>query len=253
MRTVLQGTSDRLYQLQRADLPDDFDLRQSYWRYVDFSGYDLSGYDMRDMDILDSDGSGSTIPNTDWTISRRTDWAGATLTDVSSYNHDLMVEVVRQANVTGRVLEMAKAIDAAISRGYENSWQNNILHVITSLGLTIKQAIPLAKEVFQGHPRLLSRFDYHASIGLISADRPGAGIGIDTEFLVKLRENEKSRFDFFLTGTDRYIAAQAITKSYSDVEVVTHLGQLDPWPYPIVVSTSRVRPVFGWWSTAWPS
>src|SRR3990167_10259108 len=96
MRTVYQGTPQQPYRLLASDLPADRDLRQSAWRYVDFSGFDLSTYDMRDMDIWDCVGRNVVLPDggrTDYIQSRRTDWTGASIPpDVSSYIHDLVVE-----------------------------------------------------------------------------------------------------------------------------------------------------------------
>jgi len=125
MRTVLQGTPTRYRRLRAGDLPADRDLRQSYWRYVDFASYDLSPYDLTDTDILDCKGAGSILPDgdrTDWLISRRTDWTGAVIpADVSSYNHDFVNEVTKQRipSLTGTSLSIAQGAVAQFARdGY---------------------------------------------------------------------------------------------------------------------------------------
>ena len=252
---VIQGTADKLYRLQRADL--DFDLRQSYWRYVDFSGFDLSGYDMRDMDILDSYGAGCILPNTDWMISRRTDWTNATITDLSSYNRDLVIEAVRQnlPSLSSQASLMAEVIIARKTSGYGVSWQDT-LHSIMEAGLTKAELKTEGEKVFAGWPSLLARLRYHLSTDLITSVKAGDGMSVSTPAIIKLPHGDVlERLDFFLTGTDRYIAARAIEKSYLQrgIEVVAYVGQLDPWPYVIVASTVRVKPTFGWWRTSWRS
>jgi hypothetical protein len=262
MRTVIEGRPNRYHRLRARDLPNDFDLRQSYWKYVDFSGFDLSAYDMRDMDILDCDGSGSTLPGnlTDWMMSRRTDWTGAIIpADVSSYNHDLMVEVTRQAkpSLSGDPLAMAEAIDESISRGYGNSWQNNIHYVITKLGVTVPVGLPWAVEVFQGYPRLLSRLDFHTSRNIVRPEGPGDNIGSDFEFLVKhASTNERRSFQWALTDDDRYLTAQRIQNTVwpgKTGNYIAYVGQIDPWPWLTIVEEHRVVPDFGWWAASWPA
>src|SRR3989304_4365040 len=101
MRTVLIGAPLALYRLLPSDLPADLALKHSFWRWVDFSGFDLSAYDMRDMDVIGCNGAGVTLPEgkTACLMSRRTDWTGAVLpSDISSYNHDFVVEKYRQAS-----------------------------------------------------------------------------------------------------------------------------------------------------------
>ncbi|KKM00677.1 hypothetical protein LCGC14_1802040 [marine sediment metagenome] len=250
---VIQGTADKLYRLQRSDL--DFDLRQSYWRYVDFSGFSLEAYDMRDMDILDSYGAGCILPNTDWMISRRTDWTNATITDLSSYNRDLVIEAVRQnlPSLSSQALLMAKVIIARKTSDYGVSWQDT-LHSIIEAGLTKAELKTEGQKVFAGWPSLLARLRYHLKNDLIRPAKPEAERTISTPVRVKLKENTWERFDFFLTGTDRYLAARAIEKSYLQrgIEVVAHVGQLDPWPWVQVSIKSRVVDEF-WWKSGWPA
>lgn len=265
MRTVIKGTATKLHKLQASDLPLDFDLRQSYWRYVDFSGWDLSGYLAEDMDILDSDGSDCTLPESiDWLTSRRTKWAGAKIpSNLSSYNHDLMIEVAKQANVTGPSQDMANAIIESIGRGYGNSWQNNVHYVMEKLGKPDPtdigpEGMVAAADVFKGYPDLIRRLHYHNADGKVRLEGPGDDITISTPVLVKgPKDRFYVRLDTFLISSDhdRYTLARAIEKAIEQQygwEAVCHVDQWEPWHHIQIVAKSRVVNKFGWWKIGWP-
>jgi len=263
MRTVLQGTPTRYRRLRAGDLPADRDLRQSYWRYVDFASYDLSPYDLTDTDILDCKGAGSILPDgdrTDWLISRRTDWTGAVIpADVSSYNHDFVNEVTKQRipSLTGTSLSIAQGAVAQFARdGYWISWRNLYHEAMTRLGITAREAYTATRDVFAGRPRMLARLMEQMTSRITSLS-PGDGITTATPVKVKLADGtEPTRFDLFLTNaTDRYLVARAIEQAYltnRGVEVVAHVGQLEPWPAVQVVARTRAIGET-WFAGSWPA
>jgi len=249
LRIVGIGTKSNLWKptAKQLALPD---WDQSYLEWADLSGFKVP--QMRDADLRNYKATGTVFGNTDWTIMRDPiDLTGA-IFNPSSYNHDLVVEAVRQnlSSLSGKALLMAQVIIVRVSSDYGSSWQDT-LNAVVEAGLS-KDDLQEGAKVFAGRPSLLSRLEYHLSADLITSVKLGDGISVETPIRVKLPHGDVSeRFDFFLTGTDRYIAARAIEQAYG--EVVAHVGQLDPWPYVIVASPVRVVADFGWWRTSWPS
>lgn len=162
-RIVVTGQPGRLRKLRMRDLPADLNLSKSYLRWVDLDGRNLSAYKMEDMDIIDCDGSGVTLPPGDqmqYLMSRRTDWTGAIIpADVSSYNHDLVVEVVRQAmpGLSGLDLQVAQVIESYIGGSYNTSWNDGYWQVMDQLGLSQGDALLHGLPMFAGYSSLGNR------------------------------------------------------------------------------------------------
>ncbi|KPJ64887.1 hypothetical protein AMK68_00190 [candidate division KD3-62 bacterium DG_56] len=259
MRTVLQGTPKKLYRLRERDLPDDYDLTNSFWHWVDFSGFDLSAYIMEDMDVYDSDGSGCALPEngTKWLMSRRTDWTGARLpSDVSSYNHDLVVEVMRQARpfLSGLPRQVAEIVIANVSASYHNSWRDSIYLVRMKLGITAQQALDNGLPMFEGYPRLESRLRAMIVDGKGGHPDP-PDLSQDMTRVVGTwgdrREENFSGIAFL--GRDRWALArmmeQTLTQKYGPIiEGHAYVAQIEP--YPRVFFHQSNNP--DWWKKMWP-
>jgi hypothetical protein len=249
--------------LERRDIPPGGDVRQSYWRYVDFSSFDLSLLDMRDMDILDCDGRNAILPADgamlDWTISRRTNWRGAVLSpNQSSFINDLAVEVILQ-NRSNSPPENLPGVDAAVAHlraSYAHSWQD-ALQAALDAGFTYRPASP----VVASQARYVERMAAHFRHGRVTPVPPGEGVTRSTPVrpILARPENEgrTERLDFALSGTDRYESAQMIEiimENRTGEPVWAHVGQLDPWPHVEIVARSLLPvPEFGWWGNTWPS
>lgn len=176
MRTVLADKK-----LEEKDLPKDKDLRGSYWRNVDGTGWDLREYDMRDMDIWGEPGKlapmrAVKLPgNVDLMVSRYVDWTDAVIPKmVSSLNHDLVAEVLRQhtAPLGSKEREIINWTLAHISESYHNSWDTAAYHVVEELGWTREEdKACFIKYAFGEYPRLINRLHSHLA-GELHKDPP---------------------------------------------------------------------------------
>lgn len=253
MRTVITGKPGALYPLQASDLPPDFDLRQSFWQYADFSGFDLSAYDMRDMDVRHCRATGVILPaKLDWLVSRRTDWTGAVLpAEMPSYNHDLMREFLRQRStaVRGRARTIATMVATRIAGAdYLHSWVDTVQAVITGTGLTPAQVKAAAKALFAPQPRLVSRLSRTIDSGIYRpvVTYPGWGRvpvdGVEMDFLQ----------DAALTA-DRYLLSQGLRWRLWDMyrrDYLVHVDQIDPYPILSIIRAASLddgSKRFGWW------
>lgn len=253
-----------LRNLRLNQLPADLDLRQSYWRRVNFSNFNLSAYDMRDMDIIECVGDGCILPDrvrTDWLISRDTSWTGAVIPkDVSSYIHDLVGELIRQ-NIGRLASKPAWALAAEQVRqnlrGYSSSWQDSLKVVRDADASAGAQDTPL----FNDYPRIKARRTSHVQRDLITAGPPGADFKLDS-VLIGLPSQSGTRLDLSgvlttVRGSDRFAAARQVEAHTQGLGVATycHVDQLDPWPHIQVMSQNLfvVPPAFGWWEARWPA
>ncbi len=163
-RIVKRGRPNALYRLTVTDLPADFDLRQSHFRYVDASGLDLSAYDCRHTDWIHCVCDNIILPDnrmTDNLYSRNSTWTGAQIpADISSLNHDVVQEVIRQA-IPGlrrtRARQMMTFCFNWMNFQYSHSWSNAIWTLINLEGYTLREVSRFAGEAFQGYLQLLDR------------------------------------------------------------------------------------------------
>lgn len=196
-RIVLTGSPGALYQLQAGDLPADFDLRYSFWRYVDFRNFNLSAYNMNYMDIYDSLGGGVTLPtNIRLLESHRTDWTGAVIPGASLDNmmQDLISEEMRQrsATLTGRAKAAITAsrnhLDYRIAgdSAYFRSW-STMPKAWADAGIATQLHINAAGTFFAGYPKLKRTFDqsaawYTQQIPVASMPRPPSTVAERAEY-----------------------------------------------------------------------
>jgi hypothetical protein len=165
MRTVIDRGPTKL---TAKDLPQDFNLANSYWNQVDYSGWDLSPYIMTDMDMIDCPGQGATFPGegtaliqmrvTDPAIDKLTLLDGAWIPpDASSYNHHFVVEGMRQAaNPTDPINIFVREYVAA---DYSHSWSDALYEAIQIFGQ--KEVYDALLISFDGFPKWLSRLEFH--------------------------------------------------------------------------------------------
>lgn len=168
-RITRQGTANQLYPFTAADIPVDNDLSHSFFRYVDFSRRtggnpaqrfdgDLSAVNLFDCDFIDCKAQNVTLGTgkTRYLMSRRTDWQGATLpADVSSYSHDLMAEVYRQAsNAAHPIITETRRL---VLDHYANSWSNMVWELINTSGFTPQDVYDQGMIAFTGYPHLQTR------------------------------------------------------------------------------------------------
>lgn len=241
-RIILQGSPSNLYRLQRSDLPRDNDLSHSFWRYVDFSGFDLSAYDLTDMDVLDCDGSGSTLGagKTGYMMSRNTSWDGATLPpDLSSYQHDLMAEVYRSApNSSHPVIRMAHTL---VTASYRNSWSNMIYELVNSFRAT--ETRKQGDIAFAGYTNLMRRFAYHMD-GELWDDAPITAERTKLSFEGVDRDVKQQRF-----GKDRWALARMLEQALGHP---VYVAMIDP-DFAVVTPIDRrhVEENPDWYKKAW--
>ena len=280
MRTILVGTASKPYILTPADLPADHDLSNSYWRYVDFSptrrwSGDLSAYNMIDTDIIDCRAQNVILPDfaagdlqaTDYMQSRRTDWTGAKVPAmVSSYNHDLVVETVRQAipALSGKPLAVAQVIAAYIGGGHDRSWRDGYWQVMNRLGMDADTALTNGLPMFKGYPKLESRLKHHHNSRLISPVPPGfRSKADDFEFSVDgvnaVRENIAVAL---VNKFDRYALRQTLrtairTKYAGWTTLAQHydiwFAQLDPYPIFFWRDANMSPDLGDDWHAGWPT
>ena len=252
MRIVLQGTPGNLYVPTAADLPADRDLRQSFFRYVNISGRNLSLYNLQDVDILDSVATNVRLPGsqrTDYLMSRRVNWSGAIIpSDISSYNHDLVVESYRQLSAFHPVLSR---VIARVSSSYINSWRDSIFDVMQSLNITKEQARDqYIAVVGNSRPRLTKRLRDHVRNGDIKDTPPNTVRPINA---YPTSDGQTLDLSAIPLGLDRYAAARLLESQFS--EYWFYVGQLDP--HPIIITLRRNRldgtPPWDWFKNAWPS
>jgi hypothetical protein len=161
MRIVRTGTKDKLYRLTEADLPADGSLKGSYFKWVDLSDLDLSGYDMQFVSTADCVAHNVTLGEIEYLYSRRTTWADSEIPPlVSSLNHDMVLEVMRQHTAKPNTPEF-EAIEWVISHvgaSYYNSWTTAIWHLVNVMGLTREQVWEyFSTHAFAGYQRCLNR------------------------------------------------------------------------------------------------
>ncbi|OGR89983.1 MAG: hypothetical protein A2V88_12315 [Elusimicrobia bacterium RBG_16_66_12] len=274
-RIVLTGTATKLRRLRAADLPADRDLRNSYLRYVDLSGFDLSIYDMRDTDIIDCVGRGVILPDfaagdlqaTDYMQSRRTDWTGAKIPAiVSSYNHDLVVEVLRQAipSLSGVPLQAAQVVANYVSGDYARSWRDGYWQVMDKLGLDVDGVLANVLPAFKGYPKLESRLRHHHDSGRISPVPPGfRSKADDFEFSVDGVNTVRENIAVALVGKyDRYALRQTLrtairTKYAGWTTLAQHydiwFAQLDPYPIFFWRDANMSPDLGDDWHAGWPT
>ena len=263
-RIVLEGTARRLYRLRARDLPPDNILEKSYWRYVDFSGFDLSAYSMVDMDIIDCVGTGVRLPsgpNMRWMQSRRTAWAGAVLPpDISSYNHDLVVEWCRQRlpSLTGKSAAICQIIIDRVGADYGASWQDTYYHIVTTLALSIPEARDAAVAVFTGQKRLLSRLDWHRDAKAVHVEKPIAPRdpqSVEIIFPAGRIETENIQARVQLLKPDRHAAREAVRTYLRDKyggKVEMWFAQLEPYPVIFVRALDDRQGDEEWYQAVWP-
>lgn len=247
MRTVLTGAPGALYLLQLSDLPLDLNLRHSFWRWVNFSGFDLSAYDMRDMDILDSNGNTARlgVGKTAMLMSRRTTWTNAVLPlDASSYNHDFVVEVYNKAlagSLSGPVRTSVTLMRNYVAGGYARSWQDAIQQLVNA-GLTVPQMRTRFTPIFTAYPKILGRMNQHLDRRLWSPTAPN---------WTRTRDEEGNDFTPQISGNDRWALARMLEQHILTTrsrEVRCYFLQLDP--VPVLRVTPREDGLFNdplWW------
>ncbi len=169
MRTVIIGTPTKLRKVTAKDLPADKVLDFSFWRWVDISGLDLTPYSMENVDVINYRAAGAALPSCHYSQFRfPIDNTGITIPpDVSSYNHDLVVEVFRQASNASD--PMIQKIAAYVSGGYDRSWRDGLHHLMQ--GTTLQDVFSTLGKSLVGYPLLLSRLKSHHDSGAVSAEK----------------------------------------------------------------------------------
>lgn len=251
MRIVGIGTKASLWKptAKQLTLPD---WDQSYLEWVDLSGLTVPPF--RDGDLRNYKATNTTFGNTDWTIMRDPiDLTGVVIpSDVSSFNHDLVVEVFRRASNALHPVNQLCIVRVGDGT-YLNSWSDTIWHAGNDLGLSLSAVATELKTAFTGFPRLQIRL--REEVGRELRPEPATRTSdvriklIDGTIIENLANQ--------LQGTDRYLAARQIETEVGALKnepLIAHVHQLDPWPAASVVAESRIHmPTFGWWAASWPS
>jgi len=236
MRTVIIGEPGKLRRLAARDLPRD--LRDSYWRWVDFSGVDLSAYNMAWMDIIDCDARGAIVsPQVRGMVSRRTDWRGAVIpANLPSDIYDLVPEAVRQVSAPE-----VGAIVVQKQSDYRSSWFDTIPVLDAQLGRGWRKPTLAALAVF---PLLARRLKYHL-------DQNVVGVRVDREanFSVVKIGGRAVDLSGELAGAkdsyDRWAMArtiEALLASRGDkLRSKVHVGQLHPFPMIYIKAAEEIH------------
>ena len=254
MRIVRTGTARNPYLLKRRDLPRDRNLTHSYWEYVDFSGFDLSAYDLRDLTVYNSVGDNVTLGEgkTEGMESRFTSWTGANLpTDLSSFNHDMVVENYRQAIAQntdeGRII--AKALELVDDGSYKWSWNNTYYRMVNDLGLTKRQVFNLVKRIHGTKPLLVSRLTKHFERDEIN-NLPAISEQDLTQVHVPYSDQVLDISGDLLRTRDRWEQSRHLESLYPEVRFYVAINV----PFPLVITLGRkcdVKDEEWWWSEIW--
>lgn len=248
-RIVLTGAPGALYRPTPADLPADKDLSHSYFRYVDASGFDLSLYDLTDVDILDSDCRNVILPaKIDYLMSRRTLWTGAKIpATVSSYNHDLVVEALKQRYVLATAANKPRLqrVYQWVAADYTHSWQDSIWQLINVGGYSVTQIRNAFNAAFAPYPGLLSRLKSHLDRSMWQQASPSLVQNLTA--IGHTPDDGSPTVDVtgVLSGLDRWANARALEVAFGGFWYVAMLD-----PHPVVFWAGRVNDP-DWWQSAW--
>lgn len=253
-RIILTGSPRRLYKIKRNDLPRDLDITHSFFEYVDFSGFDLSDYDLRDSTIYNCLADGVTLGEgkTEGMESRFTSWTGANLpTDLSSFNHDLVVENYRQAIAqnTDESRIIAKALELVDDGTYLWSWNNTYYRMVNDLGLTKRQVLDLVKRIHSSRPRLITRLQRHFDRDEIN-NLPALSEQDLTEVHVPYSDQVLDISGDLLRTRDRWEQSRHLEALYPEVRFYVAINV----PFPLVITLGRkcdVKDDEWWWSEIW--
>ena len=261
MRIIKEGELGNLLPLTTADLPEDKDLKHSFFRYVDMSGLDFTGYDMRDMDVLLCKAHGVVLPGheidgvaaTDYLCSRMTDWEGSTIPgNISSYHQDIVPELFKQKaqarltvgqKIWGRVFDHLKGSVLA-------SWQDSFWkyrNVWTDLQVNDALFRTFVSNSFGDYPRITARMEAHLSGRENVKEEPPISKAIYKSFDGLKREYPA------LDGLDRWANARALEEHFAGQHDPVHVyvHQIEPLPIVFCVPHAMLpEPRLGWWG-AW--
>ena len=168
-RIVLAGTAAKLAKPTRAQL-QLVDWHNSFLQWVDLSALTIPP--LQNADVINYKAAGTKFANTDYTQFRfPIDLTGVTFpNDLSSYNHDFVVQVMRRAaNATQPGVML---IIDHVAASYLHSWSDSIYRVMAELGMTPDEVRDMLEVTFAGYPRLLSRLARHMDGRLYRPDPP---------------------------------------------------------------------------------
>lgn len=250
-RIVGVGTKDKLWTPSTAQLAEK-DWDNSYLKRANISGLTIPP--MWNASVVDCRATKTVFQNVDLSTFRRSiDLSGATIPKmISSLNHDLVREVIRQgaAASTGPAKDLltwtADYIDP-VKLGivaYENSWGVAIWKMVNELKLTREQVREYLTRGFAEYPRLMNRLDKELR-GELSPDLPTYGKGdLNPKVGVTVDESQIKAMD----TEDRWAAAR-MTEQYlnhlSGVEWQVQVFTLDPYVFP--VARVKLDDTKVWW------
>lgn len=261
MRTLLtgaiQGSPNNLRVVTPADLPRDRSLRDWYFRYTRCD-LDLSDYDLTNADVLDSNWNGVTlgVGKTPYLNSRRTTYRGANLpSDISSYNHDLVVEMYRQApNASHPIIQY---VINHVHQQYRNSWGTFFFGIQRDTRFTLQEIGAQAAIAQQGYTRIESRMAFHLSLpngGAVEQPIrfPGKARFSWFDKHIRLPDVIDLELDVRGIGLDRWAIGQMLSQRFHDIPF--YVAMLEPDVVLINPGGDRFEAQRNpdWWMRYWP-
>lgn len=248
-RIVGVGTKDILWK------PTSIQLSLSNWDNSYLNWADLSGLKippLRDGDCLNYKATGTTFQNTDYTQFRfPIDLTGAKFSsDVSSLNHDFVMEISRQAsNADHPGMKFLIGYGAA---SYTHSWQDSIYRFINDIGMTPEEVREMLNVAFAGYNRLLARTIWHINKKAWSVDPPDTHT--DLTQLRLASDDLKVNLSSMFVSNDRYALRETVRTS---VKTWHKLPRFDLWvaqavPHHTVFVNRTGDSDPNWWQGMWP-
>lgn len=268
-RIVRTGTQKKLYRLRERDLPDDHDLRGSCLTWCDLTDpkvRDLSAYNCELMDIHDSDCQGVILPDSvDFTVSLRSDWAGATIPRSLPFcGWSLVNEVLRRhtAPSGSREAEMIEWVDALIANAHEdvrNPWLVSANRFKEHYGMTADEIYGVfSTYAFGEYANLLRVLRW-------CVDAPPSAVNTQPESFMRVINPEDPEGSLWVPhdqirvlGTEDRWAAARMAEQYLDQcfgppgwQVMVFF--LVPHVWAVALHGSQMTEPFEWWRALWLS
>lgn len=253
MRVVLTGAPGALYRPTATDIPSA-DLTNSFFRYLDLSGFDLSLYDLTDVDVLDCDCRNVLLPAAiDHLMSRRCDWTGATIpATVSSLNHDLVIESMKQrasqvsTTVRNAGLVVIKHMQSGGVTDYSTSWHDGFQALRDAYpSVSVATLRTRIAQMFATRPRLAARltkeYQKARSIQVTWPSWAAVGVGGNTYDFTT---------DVAAANGDRWLLARSIEVTLNTLTArawLCHVEQVEPWPFVEIIEAGGWTGVGNWW------
>jgi hypothetical protein len=249
-RIILEGTERKYKKPSRQQLAlPDWD--NSKLHYADLTGKTIPP--MRDADVFHYlVDSGTVFGDTDWTQFRFPDsYTAQWAENLSSYNHDGVVTVLRQAGSDPGWNLVADHVGT----DYTHSWQDSMWRLRTELGMSNEDIWQSFQVAFAGYPSLLSRLKAHCDNDMVQPTPPDTETN-SLQLMVDGQPVDISLAGIKPVGFDRYAMEEpfkiAMGMRAGSALIRVHIAQTDPHLVAFAVTDDSVSPEYkAWWQDRW--